>query len=85
LLDREQEAKIIAMRLGPSPKGSGSLSLRLLADKVIELEIVDSVSHETIRQALKKNGMTKKKIEYWVIPPESDAEFVASMEDVLAT
>ena len=29
--------------------------------------------------------MTKKKIEYWVIPPESDAEFVASMEDVLAT
>ncbi len=27
--------------------------------------------------------MTKKKIEYWVIPPESDAEFVASMEDVL--
>lgn len=29
--------------------------------------------------------MTKKKIEYWVIPPKSDAEFVASMEDVLAT
>jgi transposase len=29
--------------------------------------------------------MTNKKIEYWVIPPESDAEFVASMEDVLAT
>lgn len=54
LLDGEQEAKIIAMRLGPSPKGFGSWSLRLLADKVIELEIVDSVSHETIRQALKK-------------------------------
>jgi len=54
LLDGEQEAKIIAMRLGPPPKGFGSWSLRLLADKATELEIVDSVSHETIRQALKK-------------------------------
>jgi len=56
LLDGEQEAKIIAMRLGTPPKGFGSWSLRLLTDKVIELEIVDSVSHETIRQALKKMG-----------------------------
>lgn len=54
LLDGEQEAKIIAMRLGNPPKGFGSWSLRLLADKVIELEIVETVSHETIRQALKK-------------------------------
>lgn len=56
LLDGEQEAKIIAMRLGTPPKGFGSWSLRLLANKVIELEIVDSVSHETVRQALKKMG-----------------------------
>lgn len=56
LLDGEQEAKIIAMRLGTPPKGFGSWSLRLLANKVIELEIVDSVSHETIRQVLKKMG-----------------------------
>jgi len=56
LLDGEQEAKIIAMRLGPPPKGFGSWSLRLLTDKVIELEIVDSVSHETIRRTLKKMG-----------------------------
>src|SRR5262249_30840217 len=33
----------------------------------------------------KKNGMTNRKIEYWVIPPEADAEFVAHMEEVLAT
>jgi Homeodomain-like domain len=56
LLDGEQEAKIIAMRLGFPPKGFGSWSLRLLADKVVELEIVDSVSHETIRKVLKKMG-----------------------------
>jgi len=56
LLDGEQEAKIIAMRLGTPPKGFGSWSLRLLTEKVIELEIVNSVSHETIRQTLKKMG-----------------------------
>jgi hypothetical protein len=36
-------------------------------------------------QDAKKNGMTKRKIEYWVIPPDQDAEFVACMEDVLET
>ena len=36
-------------------------------------------------QDAKKNGMTKRKIEYWVIPPDQDAEFVADMEDVLET
>jgi hypothetical protein len=34
---------------------------------------------------LEKNGMSKRKIEYWVIPPEQDAEFVACMEEVLET
>src|SRR6266446_2156830 len=49
LLDGEQEAKLIAMRLGSPPDGFGSWSLRLLADKVVELEIVDSISYETVR------------------------------------
>ena len=54
LLDGEQEAKVIALRLGPAPKGYANWSLRLLADKVVELEIVDTVSHETVRRTLKK-------------------------------
>jgi hypothetical protein len=54
LLDGEQEAKVIAMRLGPSPKGFANWSLRLLAEKIVELEIVPSISHETVRQTLKK-------------------------------
>jgi hypothetical protein len=54
LLDGEQEAKIIATRLGPPPKGYSQWTLRLLARKVVELEIVESVSHETVRQTLKK-------------------------------
>ena len=54
LLDGKQEAKIIAMRLGPAPKGYANWTLRLLARKVVELEIVESISHETVRGTLKK-------------------------------
>ena len=54
LLDGEQEAKIIATRLGPPPKGYATWTLRLLARKVVELEIVDAVSYETVRRTLKK-------------------------------
>jgi hypothetical protein len=54
LLDGEQEAKVIALRLGTPPKGFANWSLRLLAEKVVELEIVDSISYETVRQTLKK-------------------------------
>ena len=56
LLDGRQEASIIAMRLGSAPKGYATWSLRLLARKVVELGLVDSVSHETIRQTLKKTA-----------------------------
>jgi hypothetical protein len=56
LLDGEQEAKIIATRLGPPPKGYANWTLRLLARKVVELEIVDAVSYETVRRTLKKTG-----------------------------
>jgi Homeodomain-like domain len=56
LLDGEQEARLIATRLGPPPKGYANWTLRLLARKVVELEIVDSVSHETVRRTLKKMG-----------------------------
>jgi hypothetical protein len=54
LLDGEQEAKIIATRLGPPPKGYANWTLRLLARKVVELEIVNAVSYETVRRTLKK-------------------------------
>jgi Homeodomain-like domain len=56
LLTGEQEARIIATRLGPPPKGYSNWTLRLLARKVVELNIVDSVSHETVRRTLKKTA-----------------------------
>ena len=54
ILDGKQEAQIIAKRLGPPPKGYANWSLRLLARKVVELEIADTVSYETVRRTLKK-------------------------------
>lgn len=56
LLDGEQEAKVIAMRLGAPPKGYAHWTLRLLARKLIELEVVETISHETVRQTLKKTA-----------------------------
>jgi hypothetical protein len=56
LLNGEQEAKIIATRLGPPPAGYGHWTLRLLARKVVELEITPAISHETVRQTLKKTA-----------------------------
>ena len=54
ILDGEQEAKIIALRLGQPPKGFANWTLRLLAEQAVALEIVESVSHETLRRTLKK-------------------------------
>jgi transposase len=53
-LDGKKEAKLIAMRLGKAPKGFANWSLRLLAERVVELGLVDEISHETVRQTLKK-------------------------------
>jgi Homeodomain-like domain len=55
-LDGAQEAQVIALRLGQPPKGYANWSLRLLCRKVVELGIVDTVSHETLRRTLKKTG-----------------------------
>ena len=56
LLNGEQEAKIIATRLGPPPKGYANWTLRLLSRKVVELEIVNQVSYETVRRTLKQTA-----------------------------
>lgn len=55
-LDGEQEARVIALRLGSPPAGYANWSLRLLARQVVALEIVPSICHETVRQTLKKGA-----------------------------
>ena len=56
VLDGEQEARIIATRLGSPPKGYANWSLRLLARKVVELEIVAAVSSATLCRMLTKTA-----------------------------
>lgn len=55
-LDGRQESQVIATRLGPPPTGYANWSLRLLARRVVELQIVDTISHETVRRTLKKTA-----------------------------
>jgi transposase len=56
LVDGDLEAHLIALRCGDPPEGTKRWTLRLLADKLVELEIMPSISHETVRQALKKTS-----------------------------
>jgi len=56
-LDGEGEAKLIALRLGSPPPGYGRWSLRLLANRLVALEVVESISPETVRQVLKKTAL----------------------------
>jgi hypothetical protein len=54
--DGEFEAHLVALSCSEPPEGFARWSLRLLADKVVELNYIDSISHETVRRALKKRN-----------------------------
>jgi len=56
ILDGEKEAKVIALCCGSAPSGHARWTLRLLADRAVELDIVAAVSHETVRRCLKKTS-----------------------------
>jgi transposase len=58
-LDGAAEAHLIALACGPAPEGRAQWTLRLLADKLVELEHVGSVSHETVRRTLKKTSCSR--------------------------
>lgn len=55
-LDGAGEARLIAMACGEAPEGRARWTLRLLAGQLVELAIVDGISHETVRQTLKKTS-----------------------------
>ncbi|MGX2039838.1 IS630 family transposase [Methylocaldum sp. MU1018] len=82
-LDGAQEAHLIALACSAPPEGKPRWTLRLLAERMVELDYVDAVSYETVRRVLKKNELKPPLRKMWVIPPKASAEFVAAMEDVL--
>ena len=53
-LDGAQEARLVAIACSQAPEGRASWTLRLLADKLVELDLVDAIGRETVRQTLKK-------------------------------
>ncbi len=55
-LDGRAEARLIALACSEAPEGRDRWSMRLLADKAVELGIIESVSHETVRKTLKKTS-----------------------------
>jgi transposase len=58
VLDGEAEARLIALCCSAPPQGRSRWTLRLLADKLVELEVVETVSHETVRRTLKKTNLS---------------------------
>lgn len=53
-IDGEAEARLVQLACSEAPKGRQRWTLRLLADKLVELNVVENISHETVRQHLKK-------------------------------
>jgi len=82
-LDGTQEAYLIALACSAPPDGHERWTLRLLANQLVELGYVETISHETVRQVLLANELKPWIKKQWCIPTQADAEFVYHMEDVL--
>jgi hypothetical protein len=83
IFDGEKEAKLITLACSKPPKGYARWSLRLLERKVVELNVAERASDNTIGRVL-KNTLKPHRRQQWVIPPKANSAFVAAMEDVLA-
>jgi transposase len=58
-LDGEQEARLVALTCSAPPEGRKRWTLRLLAERLVQLEVVEDLSHETVRQVLKQTGSSR--------------------------
>src|SRR5690348_11679289 len=77
-----QTAHLIAITCSPAPDGHDHWTVRLLAQKAVELGFVESISPNTIHELLKKTRLLPWQHEHWCLPSVG-GEFVAAMEDVL--
>jgi len=82
-LDERGEALLEVLAQSEPPEGRKRWTLQLLADRLVELKVVDTISRETVRQELHKKRIKPWRRTKWVIP-NVGAEFVWRMEDVLA-
>ena len=77
------EAHVLAMAVGPPPKGRARWTLRLLSENAMEKKYIVKISHSAIGNMLNTNQVKPHLSTYWCTPKEHDAEFVLHMEDVL--
>lgn len=82
MLTRTDEAKLIALACADPPPGRSRWTLQLLANELIRLVDVETISRETVRRRLEESDLKPWREKMWCIP-KVDAEFVARMEDVL--
>ena len=82
-LDGDGEAHLVALACSEPPEGRSRWTLHLLADRMVALAYVDTISKDTVSRALKKNQLKPWLSKQWCIPPKASAEFVWKMEDVL--
>ena len=75
-LGGEQEAHLVALACTPAPLGRRRWTLRLLADKLVELRYIDGVSYETVRQVVDRNQLKPWLTKRWCIPPDRSGEQV---------
>jgi transposase len=81
-LKESGDGVLIALARGVPPAGRKCWTTQLLAGKLVELDVVDSISDETVRRELKKNDLKPWLKKRWCIPT-AGAEFVWHMEDIL--
>src|SRR5206468_1417758 len=75
------EQKLITLACSDPPRGRCHWTLQLLADEMVVLGLVNTISTETVRQALKKNDIQPWIVKAWCVPPKADADYVWHMED----
>ena len=81
--DGASEARLLALACGAPPEGKSRWTLRLLAERLVELQVLDTVSRECVPTGAQKNELRPHLRKMWCIPPQQSAEFVCQMEDVL--
>lgn len=77
------EARMVQIACTDPPIGFAKWTMKMIANRLIELEVVETISDETVRLTLKENELKPWRQETWCIAEEQNAEFVAAMEDVL--
>lgn len=79
----EVEAYLIAMACHNPPEGYCRWTLRLLSERMVQMNYIDQISHTTVGKILRENSLKPHLVEEWCIPKEQSADFAACMEDVL--